>query len=262
VATIPEGPGFATLGADGEPGLVVDLDVYEGPLDVLLALAREQKVDITRISILRLADQYLAFIAAARRISLEMAADYLVMAAWLAYLKSRLLLPEPEDEEGLTGEEMAEALTYRLRRLEAVREVGAKLMALPRLGLDVFPRGAPEPIQIVRNPVYELSLFDLLKAYGAQRRRVQASSYTVAPLQLYALEDALARIQSMLGRTPDWQSLSSFLPPAVAAGPLRRSAVSAMLLVGLEMTRTGEAELRQNFAFGPIYLRRPGRKAS
>jgi segregation and condensation protein A len=247
---------FTSEAAADHP-LVVDLDVYEGPLDVLLALARDQKVDLTKISILKLADQYLAFISEARQIRLEIAADYLVMAAWLAYLKSRLLLPEVEEpEDGLTGEEMAEALTYRLRRLEAIREAGARLMALPRLGLDVFGRGDPEPIQIVRHPVYELSLFELLRAYGDQRRKAQARTYTVPPLELYPIEDAIARIESLLGKGQDWQMLLSFLPQNLRGGVVRRSALAATLLVGLEKTRQGETELRQNFAFGPIYLRR------
>jgi segregation and condensation protein A len=250
------GPEFDAEAVAEQP-LVVDLDVYEGPLDVLLTLARDQKVDLVKISILKLADQYLEFIQQARQIRLEIAADYLVMAAWLAYLKSRLLLPvEEQPEDGLSGEEMAEALTYRLRRLEAIRDAGSKLMALPRLGLDFFSRGDPEPIQIIRNPVYHLSLFDLLKAYGDQRRKRQASTYSLVPLELYSIDDAMTRIESMLGRGPDWQTLSSFLPPGLRDGVLRRSAVAATLLVGLEKTRQGETEIRQNFAFGPIYMRR------
>jgi segregation and condensation protein A len=250
-------PMAADLAHEGE-ALVVDLDVYEGPLDVLLALAREQKVDLTRISILKLADQYIAFIESARDLRLELAADYLVMAAWLAYLKSRLLLPEPEaEEDGLSGEEMAEALTYRLRRLEAMREAGARLMALPRLGLDVFPRGHPEPVPVVSNAVYQISLFELLRAYGDQRRKTGAHrAYAPLPTELYAIEDALARIESLLGKGPDWRTLLSFLPQGLRGGVVRRSAMAAMLSVGLEMTRTGRAELRQNYAFGPIYLRR------
>ncbi len=242
---------------EGE-ALVVDLDVFEGPLDVLLALAREQKVDLTRISILKLADQYIAFIENARDLRLELAADYLVMAAWLAYLKSRLLLPEPEaEEDGLSGEEMAEALTYRLRRLEAMREAGAKLMAQPRLGLDVFPRGAPEAVPVVRHSVYQLSLFELLRAYGEQRRKAGAhKAYAPLPTELYAIEDAFARIEAMLGKGPDWRTLLSFMPQGLRGGVVRRSAMAAMLSVGLEMTKNGRAELRQNYAFGPIYLRR------
>src|SRR5580658_665096 len=152
---------------ENEPALVLDLDGYEGPIDLLLTLAREQKVDLTKLSILALADQYLAFIAAQRQLQLEIAADYLVMAAWLAYLKSRLLLPEPPaDEEGPSAVELAEALAHRLRLLEAMQRAGAALMARPLLGRDVFTRGAPEGLALVDQPVFELSLYDLLKAYG------------------------------------------------------------------------------------------------
>jgi segregation and condensation protein A len=250
------GPEFDAEAIAARP-LLVDLDVYEGPLDVLLALAREQKVDLVKISILKLADQYLAFIEEARDLRLEIAADYLVMAAWLAYLKSRLLLPvEEQPEDGLTGEEMAEALTYRLRRLEGIRDAGSKLMALPRLGLDIFPRGDPEPIQIVKNPVYELTLFELLKAYGDGRRKAQFSTYSPVPLELYSIDDAMARLDSMLGHGMDWQTLFSFLPTTLRDGLVKRSALAAMLIVGLEKTRQGDTELRQNFAFGPLYLRR------
>src|SRR5277367_5430604 len=155
--------------------LVVDLDGYEGPIDVLLALAREQKVDLTHISILQLADQYLAFISAARSLRLEIAADYLVMAAWLAYLKSRLLLPEPQPDDEPSGAELAAALAYQLQRLEAMQQAGARLMARPQLGRDVFRRGAPEGVPIVKHAQYEATLFELLKAYGEGRSRADSA---------------------------------------------------------------------------------------
>jgi segregation and condensation protein A len=237
-------------------GLVVDIEGFEGPIDVLLTLARQQKVDLIHISILELADQYLAFIAEARRLQLEVAADYLVMAAWLAYLKSRLLLPGPAEDEQLSGPEMAEALAFKLRRLEAMQEAGANVMALPRLGVDIFPRGAPEGVEVIRTPVYQLSLYELLKAYGAQQRRVHAGTLEIAPSLLYSVDDALDRLSRFLGDMPDWQTLMKFLPDDLAPGMVHRSAVAATFAAALEMTRTGRLQIRQSGTFGPIYLRR------
>jgi len=241
----------------GETGLVLDLEGYEGPIDVLLALARDQKVDLTHISILTLAEQYLAFISAARRLRLEIAADYLVMAAWLAYLKSRLLLPPPDDDDDMpSAPELAEALTFQLRRLEAMREAGEGLMVLPRLGRDVFGRGSPEGVQIVRTPVYDLSLYDLLKAYGDQRRRRDSSVLSIEASELYAMNDALQRLKGLLGSMGDWAMLFSFLPQDLRGGLVERSAIAATLAAGLELARSGEIKLRQGTAFGPIYVRR------
>ena len=236
--------------------LVVDLDGYEGPIDVLLTLAREQKVDLTKISILALADQYLAFIAAARRLRLEIAADYLVMAAWLAYLKSRLLLPEPPraDDEP-TGEELAALLTHQLQRLEAMREAGIRLMARPQLGRDMFARGAPEGLPKVFKPIYEATLFDLLRAYGEQRQRKETSVLQIVPTELYSMDDALDLLRRMLGRIPEWRNLSNFLPPGLNTGLIGRSASAATFAASLELARTGKLELRQDQSFGPIYLR-------
>jgi segregation and condensation protein A len=240
--------------ANGE--LVVDLEGYEGPIDVLLALARQQKVDLIHISILQLADQYLAFITEARRLRLEIAADYLVMAAWLAYMKSRLLLPEAEeDDDEPSGPEMAEALAFQLRRLEAMQDAGAKIMALPRLGRDVFPRGAPEGVEIVRTPVYKLSLYELLKAYGEHQKRSHVTSLEIQATELYSMDDALERLGRVLGRVPDWQTLSSFLPAGIRDALVYRSAVASTLAASLEMVRSGKLELRQSNAFGPIYMR-------
>ncbi len=238
--------------------LVVDLDGYEGPIDVLLMLAREQKVDLTRISILRLADQFLAFITTARRLQLEVAADYLVMAAWLAYLKSRLLLPQPPTPEGPSGEELAAALTHQLQRLEAMQEAGARLMARPQLGRDVFARGDPEGLPRVLVPVWEVALYDLLKAYGDGRQRKEGGVLHIEAPELYAMDDALQRLERMLGRMPDWRSLMSFLPPLAGGdGLVWRSAIAATFAASLELVRAGRLQLRQDAAFGPIYLRSP-----
>jgi len=237
--------------------LVVDLEGFEGPIDMLLTLAREQKVDLTRISILKLADQYLAYIAAARHLRLEIAADYLVMAAWLAYLKSRLLLPQPQGPDEPTGEEMAAALAEQLRRLESMQEAGARLMARPLLGRDVFRRGAPEGLPRVIVPVWEASLYDLLKAYGERRQQRETSVLHIKPPELHSMDEALARLARMLGRIPEWRSLMSFLPPAPGEGLVWRSAIASTFAASLELVRSGKLQLRQDSAFGPIYLRSP-----
>jgi segregation and condensation protein A len=242
-----------------EDRLVLDLDGFEGPIDLLLELSRQQKVDLTRISILELADQYLAFISRARSLRLEVAADYLVMAAWLAYLKSRLLLPRAENEAGEepSGEEMAAALAFQLRRLEAMRDVGVRLMARPRLGLDVHPRGAPEGITIISRKLYDVSLYELLSAYARQKRRTEGGVLHIEPVTLYTVDEAMDRLTEMLGRIPDWQTLGSFLPPDLQEGIGMRSAIASTLVASLEMARTGQLELSQSAAFGPIYVRKP-----
>jgi len=244
-------------GDDGAPSsqLLLALDGFEGPIDLLLTLARDQKVDLLQISIGQLADQYLAFIAEARRVRIELAADYLVMAAWLAYLKSRLLLPEPEQPEP-DAQDMASALAYQLKRLEAMRQSGLRLMARPQLGTDVFARGAPEGVEIHRTNVYELTLFDLLSAYGEHRRRLQSSTLTIAATELFSLEQAVARLSELLGRMPDWATLASFLPPGFGDPLKRRSALAATFAASLELVKAGKAELRQEGAFGPIWVRR------
>ncbi len=244
---------------DADAGrLVVDLDGYEGPLDVLLALARTQKVDLARISILQLADQYLSFIESARDLRLEIAADYLVMAAWLAYLKSRLLLPEPPAEDEPTGQEIASALALQLRRLEAMRVAGAKLMGRPLLGRDVFARGAPEGVRMIAHPIYELSYYDLLRAYADHRRRTSPGRLTVEPSKLHSMDQALRRLTRLLGGARGWQTLASFLPPGVAHELIMRSAVAATFAASLELARQGRVRLRQSGEFAPIYLRTRG----
>ena len=238
----------------------VDLDGYEGPLDMLLALAREQKVDLARISILQLAEQYLAFIERAREINLEIAADYLVMAAWLAYLKSRLLLPAPPGGEEPSGDELAAALTLQLRRLEAMRDAGERLMACPRLGRDVFARGAPEGVRVIRHPVYELSLYELLKGYADHKIRTTIGRLTVEPSRLHTLDQALKRLTGLIRGTRGWRKLSSFLPPELEGGIIGRSAVAATFAASLELARQGDVLLRQSRAFAPIFLRARGKR--
>lgn len=237
--------------------LVVDLEGYEGPIDVLLTLARDQKLDLTRISILALAEQYIAFIAQARRVRLEIAADYLVMAAWLAYLKSRLLLPTPsEDKAEPTAAEMAAALSFQLQRLQAMQDAGARLMARPQLGKDVFTRGEPEGIKVVTTYTYKATLYDLLKAYGQHRSRQQTSMLRILPTELYSMEAALERLSGMLGRLPDWTTLQSFMPVELRGGIVARSAMSAMFTASLELVRSGRLQLRQDRTFGQIYIRK------
>ncbi|MDP6574212.1 MAG: ScpA family protein [Rhodospirillales bacterium] len=246
------------MGVPEDSRFVVDIEGYEGPIDVLLALAREQKVDVTQISILQLADQYLEFVSRVRRANLELAADYLVMAAWLAYLKSRLLLPDSGAEDEPSGEEMAEALAFQLRRLEAMREAGARLMARPRLGRDVLARGAPERFTATTRPVYEATLFELLKAYGDQRRRVEGRTLHIEPTEYLSMEEALRSLRGVLGGITDWESLWRFLPAGLGPDTPSRSAFASTFAASLELAREGKLKLRQDTAFGPIYLRATG----
>lgn len=244
--------------ASGPVQLVLDLDGYEGPIDVLLSLAREQKVDLCRISILQLADQYLDYVRHARLERLEPAADYLVMAAWLAYLKSRLLLPESDDEDdGPSGEELAAALAFRLRRLEAMRDASRALMARDQLGRDVFARGEPQGLELVVRPVYEIALNDLISAYADQRRRrTTGPALRIAPMRLMSLEAALDRLSRMLGLAVEWTTLERFLPSDPGDPLLVRAALASTFAASLELAREGRLELRQSGAFEPIFLRR------
>jgi segregation and condensation protein A len=254
----------ATPGEAASGALVLDLEGYEGPIDMLLQLARDQKVDLTRISILALANQYLDFVTRARKLSLELAADYLVMAAWLAYLKSRLLLPEPEDGEEPSGAEMAAALKYQLQRLQAMQDSGERLMALPRLGRDVFARGEPAPLRLVADITYDVSLYELLSAYGHSQSKVQATTLRIDPADLYSVDDALSRLSRLLGEIPGWHTLLSFLPEELRAGVqggpqdrlLWRSAIASTLAATLEMSKQGQVRIRQDGPFEPIYLHR------
>ena len=241
---------------ENEPAFLVDVDGFEGPLDLLLELARRQKVDLAKISILALAEQYLAFVEEARRLRLELAADYLVMAAWLAFLKSRLLLPEPPAGEEPTGQEMADALQWQLRRLEAMQEAGVRLMARPQLGRDIFSRGQPEGVVVVRRAVWDVKLYDLLAAYGHQVRPKDADTYQIEPMQFFSVEEAAERLGRMLGIAIDWQSLEAFLPAGLTDPTRRRSAVASTFVAGLQLAKDGTVELRQSERFGPIYLRK------
>ena len=235
--------------------LLLDLDGYEGPIDALLDLARNQKVDLTGISILALADQYLEFVRQARRLRLELAADYLVMAAWLAYLKSRLLLPEPEAGEEPSGPEMAAALRFQLQRLQAMRDAGKRLVARPRLGTEFFPRGAPAPLQVVTTPTYTVTLYDLLSAYARNAVRAQAARLHIAPLNLYSVEDALERLRGLVGSVADWKSLAAFLPEDLADSRQTRSALASTFAATLELAKQGKLQIRQDGTYGPIFLR-------
>jgi segregation and condensation protein A len=249
-----------TVEVSPDEALVVAVDGFEGPLDLLLRLARDQKVDIARISVLKLADQYLEFIESTRRLNLELAADYLVMAAWLAYLKSRLVLPQPESADGdPTADEMASRLRWRLRRLEAMREASARLMAGDRLGRDVFARGAPEPVNVIKLRTYKDTLYDLLTAYAAERvRKLGGKAYRPAMAPVLAIEEARERLERMLGRLPDWNTLAQLLPFDWAGGSRRRSALASTLLACLELARDGKVEIRQLRPFEEIYVKDRG----
>jgi segregation and condensation protein A len=242
--------------AEGEPALVVDVEGYEGPLDLLLALARQQKVDLAKISILALADQYLQFIEAARRIRLELAADYLVMAAWLAYLKSRLLLPEPPQPDGPSAEEMATALANRLRRLEAIREAANRLMNRPQLQRDIFPRGAPETIAEVRHQRFTATLFDLLSAYAVQRQQRVLASVHLAKRTVWSLAEARATLERLVGITEEWSCLDEYLLTYVVDPTQRATVFASSFAAALELVREGDMELNQKEAFAPLYFRK------
>jgi segregation and condensation protein A len=242
--------------APDEPALVVDVEGFEGPLDLLLMLARQQKVDLAKISILALADQYLAFIEAARKLRLELAADYLVMAAWLAYLKSRLLLPETGPVDGPSAEDMATALAYRLKRLEAFRQVAGDLFARPQLGRDVFSRGQPEPIAHVKHPQWSATLYDLLSAYAAQRQKNALAHVRFAKRKVWSLAEARAALDRLIGHSTDWSRLDEFLLSYVVDPSLKATVLASSFAATLEMVREGVAEVHQQSAFAPLYLRK------
>ena len=233
--------------------LTLDIDGWEGPLDLLLTLARTQKVDLAKISILALVEQYLAFIQDAKKLKLEIAADYLVMAAWLAYLKSCLLLPK-EQEADPSPEELAMRLQLRLQRLSAMREAGARLMAGDRLGRDVFLRGAPEGLRVVKRAAWTAELYDLITAYGSIRARMEPAVHVVSRRPVMTLDEALNRVERLLGARLEWAEIRSFLPDSQDA-EYRRSALASSFVATLELARQGKLQLDQQSAFAPLYIR-------
>ena len=236
--------------------MYVDVGGYEGPLDLLLDLARRQKVDLSQISVLALAEQYLGFIETVREKRIEIAADYLVMAAWLAYLKSRLMVPQTASDDEPTGEMMAALLQFRLKRLEAMRLAAQRLMNRPILGAQVFARGAPEPVTVQRKALWEASLFDLLKAYATQRERGIPNDYTPFERHVWSLQEARDILNRLIGDNMDWVPMDAYLADYLDAPELRVTAIASTFASSLELVRLGEVELRQSLAFGPLLVRR------
>jgi segregation and condensation protein A len=253
---IPFEADLASERAAGEPALVVDVEGFEGPLDLLLALARQQKVDLARISILALADQYLAFIEEARKLRLELAADYLVMAAWLAYLKSRLLLPDTNAPEGQSAEDMATALALRLKRLEAIRAVAERLFDRAQLDRDIFQRGQPEPIAHIKRPEWTATLYDLLSAYAQQRQKAALAHVRFAKRAVWSLADAREALERLIGQSSDWARLDEFLISFVVEPSLAPSVFASSFASTLELVREGVMEVHQQTAFAPLYVRK------
>lgn len=243
--------------ATGEAALLIDVAGFEGPLDLLLYLARNQKVDLSRISVLALAEQYLQFVESARRIRIELAADYLVMAAWLAYLKSRLLIPQQSKDDGPSGEEMAATLAFRLKRLEAMRDAATKLINRNRLGRDIFARGAPEHVPVMERSSFDASLYDLLSAYAALRQRQAVTQVTIERRQVWSLADARSILNRLIGEAADWTALDQYLIRYMTSEEDRVSAIASAFAASLELVREGRLEIRQEQAFQTIYLR-PG----
>jgi len=239
-----------------EPALMVDVEGFEGPLDLLLTLARQQKVDLAKISILALADQYLIFIEAARKLRLELAADYLVMAAWLAYLKSRLLLPDQSPAGGPSAEDLATALAYRLRRLEAFRKLAGDLMGRPQLDRDVFARGAPEPIAEIKQPEWSATLYDLLTAYARQRQQKALAHLRFAKRKVWSLAEARQALERLVGDAGDWTRLDEYLITYLVEPSMAPTVFASSFASALELVREGHAEIHQKEAFAPIYVRK------
>ncbi|WP_245298710.1 segregation and condensation protein A [Pseudotabrizicola sediminis] len=237
--------------------LIVDVDGFEGPLDLLLTLSRTQKVDLRKISVLELAEQYLGFVQKAQSLRIELAADYLVMAAWLAFLKSRLLLPPEPGEDGPSAEDLAAHLAYQLERLQAMREAAARLMARDQMGRDFFARGLPETISHHRAVTYEATLLDLMRAYARIRTKDEFRPFVMDRDQVFTMEQALERMRGLIGYVGDWADLTSFLPEGWESTPMRRrSSTAAHFAAVLEMAKRGQVELRQGEMFAPIQIRR------
>ena len=237
--------------------LIVDVDGFEGPLDLLLTLSRTQKVDLRKVSVLQLAQQYLAFVDKATALRLELAADYLVMAAWLAFLKSRLLLPPDPAEEGPSGEEMAAHLAFQLERLQAMRDCAARLMARDRLGRDFFARGCPEEVTRRRRVRYTANLLDLMQGYARIRTRDEFRPFTMDRDTIFTMEEALERMRGLIGYAGSWTDIASYLPEGFGTDPARRrSATASTFAASLELVKEGQVEIRQAELFAPIELRR------
>jgi segregation and condensation protein A len=248
---------FSPADAVMEEALIVDVDGYEGPLDLLLSLSRTQKVDLRRISVLQLAEQYLKFVERATALRIELAADYLVMAAWLAFLKSRLLLPPEPGEDGPSAEDLAAHLAFQLERLAAMRDVAARLMARDQLGRDFFARGLPEDVTRRSKITYTATLLDLMRAYARTRTKDEFRPYAFDRKNIYTMEDALERMRGLLGYAGDWSDLSSFMPEGWESSPARRrSATAAHFAAVLEMAKRGQVNLKQSETFAPLMIRR------
>ncbi len=236
--------------------MYVDVDGYEGPLDLLLDLARRQKVDLTAISVLALAEQYLAFIETVREKRIEVAADYLVMAAWLAYLKSRLMVPQAPSDEEPSGEMLAAMLQFRLKRLEAMREAASRLMHRPRLGVAVHQRGMPEATEVSRTNLWEATLYDLLKAYAGQRTRGVAADYTPSHRTVWSLQEARDILQRLIGDNHEWVAMDQYLADYLGTPAERATIRASSFASSLELVRLGQIELQQTQTFGPLLMRR------
>ncbi|SDW31730.1 condensin subunit ScpA [Ruegeria halocynthiae] len=237
--------------------LIVDVDGFEGPLDVLLTLSRTQKVDLRKISVLALAQQYLTFVEKARQLRIELAADYLVMAAWLAFLKSRLLLPPDPDDEGPTGEELAAHLAFQLERLQAMRDAAARLMARDQLGRDFFRRGQSEDITRLRTVTYSATLLDLMQGYARIRTRDEFRPFVMDRDAVFTMEQALERMRPLIGFAGAWTDMETYLPEGWDADPVRRrSATAATFAASLELVKEGHMEIKQSETFAPIHLRK------
>ncbi|WP_439120785.1 segregation and condensation protein A [Marivita sp.] len=237
--------------------LIVDVDGFEGPLDLLLTLSRTQKVDLRKISVLDLARQYLTFVEKAKALRIELAADYLVMAAWLAFLKSRLLLPPDPTEEGPSGEDLAAHLAFQLERLQAMRDVAAKLMARDQLGRDFFARGITQQVERVRKVEYTATLLDLMQGYARIRTKDEFRPFVMDRDAVFTMEQALERMRGLIGFAGTWTAISSYMPEGWDADPVKwRSATASTFAASLELAKEGKVELRQSDTFAPIELRR------
>jgi segregation and condensation protein A len=240
--------------------LIVDVDGFEGPLDLLLSLSRTQKVDLRKVSVLQLAEQYLAFINRAVSLRIELAADYLVMAAWLAFLKSRLLLPPEPGEDGPSAEDLAAHLAFQLERLQAMREAAARLMARDQRGRDFFARGLPEGISLHRKITYDATLLDLMRAYARIRTKDEFRPFVMDREHVFTMEQALERLRGLIGYVGEWSDLTSFLPEGWDMTPMaRRSATASNFAAVLEMAKQGKLALRQGETFSPIQIKRRDR---